>query len=129
MPLSNPLPMPEFFQADRVAQVYRVPYQERAIAARAWAQQYDITPASQDSLRLCLLLIDVQNTFCLPEFELYVGGRSGQGALDDNRRLSQFIYQNLGVITAITPTLDTHTAAQIFHPLFWVDSDGQPPAP
>ena len=129
MTLAKPLPKPDFFQADQVSQVYRVPYQDRAIAAQAWAQQHGITPASQDQLRLCLLLIDVQNTFCLPEFELYVGGRSGQGALDDNRRLSQFIYQNLGSITAIAPTLDTHTAAQIFHPLFWVDAQGQPPAP
>ena len=129
MPSFTAFPVPDFVQADHVAQVYRVPYQTRAIAARTWAQQYAITPASQDALRLCLLLIDVQNTFCLPEFELYVGGRSGQGALDDNRRLSQFIYQNLGVITAIAPTLDTHTAAQIFHPLFWIDSQGQPPAP
>ncbi|RZM76115.1 isochorismatase [Leptolyngbya iicbica] len=129
MPPVTTLPVPDFVQADQVTQVYRVPYQERAIAARAWAQQQDIAPASQDPLRLCLLLIDVQNTFCLPEFELYVGGRSGQGALNDNRRLCQFIYQNLGVITAIAPTLDTHTAAQIFHPLFWLDSQGNPPAP
>jgi nicotinamidase-related amidase len=129
MPPFTHLPLPDFVQADHVAQVYRVPYQARAIAARSWAQAHEITPASQDDFRLCLLLIDVQNTFCLPEFELYVGGRSGQGALDDNRRLSQFIYQHLGVITAIAPTLDTHTAAQIFHPLFWIDSQGQPPAP
>lgn len=122
-------PVPDFFQIDQVDQIYRVPYQERAIAARAWAQQHDIAPASRDRFRLCLLLIDVQNTFCLPEFELYVGGRTGRGALEDNRRLSKFIYQNLGVITTIAPTMDTHTAMQIFHPLFWLDSQGQPPAP
>ncbi|NEQ45343.1 MAG: isochorismatase [Leptolyngbya sp. SIOISBB] len=122
-------PIPTFFNVDKVDQVYRVPYQERAVAARAWAQKYAIAPASRDRFRLGLLLIDVQNTFCLPEFELYVGGRSGRGAVEDNRRLSQFIYQNLGVITAIAPTLDTHTAAQIFHPLFWVDSAGHHPAP
>jgi len=123
------MPVPDFFQAEKVDQVYRVPYQERAAAARAWAKQHAIAPASRDRFRLCLLLIDVQNTFCLPEGELYVGGRSGRGAVEDNQRLSQFIYQNLGVITTIAPTLDTHTAAQIFHPLFWVDSEGQPPAP
>lgn len=127
--MTTPTPVPTFFNVDQVDQVYQVPYQARAIAARGWAQQYEVAPASRDRFRICLLLIDVQNTFCLPEFELYVGGRSGRGAVDDNRRLSQFIYQNLGVITAIAPTLDTHTAAQIFHPLFWVDSAGQPPAP
>lgn len=123
------MPTPEFFQPQKVEQVYRVPYQERAIAAREWSQQHQISPASQDAFRICLLLIDVQNTFCLPEFELYVGGQSGRGAIEDNQRLSQFIYQNLGIITAIAPTMDTHTAAQIFHPLFWVDATGQPPAP
>lgn len=123
------IPVPDFFDAAKVDQVYRVPYQERSLAAQDWAQRYEIGPASRDRSRLCLLLIDVQNTFCLPEFELYVGGRSGRGAVEDNRRLSQFIYQNLGVITAIAPTMDTHTAAQIFHPLFWRDRDGQPPAP
>lgn len=123
------LPVPDFFAVEKVNQVYRVPYQDRAIAAREWAQQHGIAPASQDDFRLCLLLIDVQNTFCLPDFELYVAGRSGRGAIDDNQRLSQFIYQHLGVITTIAPTMDTHIAAQIFHPLFWIDAQGHPPAP
>lgn len=122
-------PLPAFFDAQKVDQVYRVPYQDRAAEARTWAQQQGITLAKEDSLRICLLLIDVQNTFCLPEFELFVGGRSGMGAIEDNQRLCRFIYENLSVITAIAPTMDTHTAAQIFHPLFWIDKQGHPPAP
>ncbi len=51
------------------------------------------------------------------------------GAVEDNRRLCEFIYRNLGRITHITATLDTHTAMQIFHPIFLVDSHGQNPAP
>ena len=35
--------------------------------------------------------------------------------------------RNLGQITEITATLDTHTALQIFHPVFWVDEDGEHP--
>ena len=62
-------------------------------------------------VRVALVAVDVQNTFCLPEFEFYVGGRSGTGALDDNRRLVEFVYRNLGNITQIFPTLDTHQAA------------------
>lgn len=123
------LPLPDFFDPDAVATVYRVPYQDRATAAQDWRQRHDLPPARLDSVRVCLLLIDVQNTFCLPEFELFVGGRSGRGAVEDNQRLCQFIYRNLGQITAIAPTLDTHNAAQIFHPLFWVDSQGNHPAP
>ena len=129
MPLQTQPSMPASFDAQKVDQVYRVPYQDRAHDARCWAQQQGISPASRDHRRICLLLIDVQNTFCLPEFELFVGGRSGRGAVEDNQRLCRFIYENLGTLTTIAPTLDTHTAAQIFHPLFWIDADGIPPAP
>jgi nicotinamidase-related amidase len=73
--------------------------------------------------------VDVQNTFCIPGYELYVGGRSGTGAVDDNRRLVQFIYRNLGAITEISATFDTHQAIQIFHATFLVDENGQHPAP
>ncbi|MEM8676251.1 MAG: isochorismatase [Cyanobacteria bacterium P01_G01_bin.67] len=121
--------LPEFFAPDLVDKVYRVPYQQRAIAAKQWAQNYDIKPANTDQKRIGLLLIDVQNTFCLPDFELYVAGDSGQGAVTDNIRLCQFIYRNLGSITEIIPTLDSHTAMQIFHPVFWLDEAGQHPQP
>ena len=70
------------------------------------------------------MLIDVQNTFCIPDFELYVAGSSGHGAVEDNIRLCEFIYRNLGEITRITATMDTHTAMQIFHAIFLVDEDG-----
>ena len=86
-------------------------------------------PASNDGFKICLLLVDVQNTFCIPEFELFVGGRSGTGAIDDNRRLCEFIYRNLGVITHICPTMDTHRSMQIFHPMFFVNQNGDQPAP
>ncbi|MDY6937717.1 MAG: isochorismatase [Cyanobacteriota bacterium] len=123
------LPIPPHFNPDTVSQVWRVPYQQRAIEARDWAQQHGITPAKDDRPRTCLLVIDVQNTFCIPEFELFVGGRSGRGAIDDNRRLCEFIYRNLGAITQIVPTMDTHTATQIFHPVFWCDGTGESAPP
>lgn len=123
------LPVPAHFQPEKVGQVWRVPYQERAAAAKAWAQKHDIKPALEDKTRICLLLIDIQNTFCIPGFELFVGGQSGTGAVDDNGRLCDFIYRNLGQITAIAPTLDTHTAMQIFHPVFWINDAGVHPIP
>jgi nicotinamidase-related amidase len=58
---------------------------------------------------------------------LFVGGRSGLGAVEDNVRLCEFIYRNLDALTEIAPTLDTHTALQIFHPVFWVDEAGRHP--
>ncbi|MBD2446636.1 isochorismatase [Nostoc sp. FACHB-152] len=123
------LPIPPHFNADKVSEVWRVPYQDTATAAETWAKQQDIPPASADKTRVCLLLIDVQNTFCIPGFELFVGGQSGTAAVDDNRRLCEFIYRNLGTITTIIPTLDTHTAMQIFHPIFWVNANGEHPTP
>ncbi|MDJ1173834.1 hypothetical protein [Roseofilum capinflatum] len=122
-------PLPTFFNPDKVSEVWRVPYQERAEQARKWAQDQGIVPALDDRLRVCLLAIDVQNTFCLPGFELFVGGASGRGAVEDNQRLCEFIYRNLGTLTAIAPTLDTHTAMQIFHPLFWINEAGEHPTP
>lgn len=44
-------------------------------------------------------------------------------------RLCEFIYRNLGEINTIIATMDTHTAMQIFHPVFWVNQDGEHPIP
>jgi nicotinamidase-related amidase len=123
------LPIPSHFSPEKVGQVWKVPYQERAENALAWARKHNIQPASRDSFRISLLLVDVQNTFCIPEFELYVGGVSGTGAVDDNRRLCRFIYRNLNVITEICPTMDTHQAMQIFHSIFLVNEKGEHPEP
>ncbi|YAF93713.1 MAG: isochorismatase [Nodularia sp. CChRGM 3473] len=127
--IKTQLPIPAHFNPEKVGEVWRVSYQERAAEAETWAKQYNIPPASSDIKQICLLLIDVQNTFCIPGFELFVSGKSGNGAVDDNRRLCEFIYHNLGGITKIVPTLDTHTATQIFHPMFWVNAAGEHPTP
>jgi len=123
------LPLPPHFDAAATSRVFRVPYAERAAEARQWAIAHGIRPAADDSRRVGLLLVDVQNTFCLPEFELFVAGRSGNGAVDDNARLCTFLYRNLDAITEVVATLDTHSALQIFHPVFWVDERGEHPAP
>lgn len=123
------LPVPDFFDVSKVGSVWRIPYEERAKQGRDWASQHAIQPASVDSTKTWLLLVDVQNTFCIPEFELYVGGRSGRGAVEDNARLCEFIYRNLGSITHITATMDTHMTMQVFHAIFFVDRDGNHPAP
>ena len=123
------LSVPTFFVPENVSKVYRVPYQQRATEAATWSKEHQITPAFADQRKVGLLLIDVQNTFCLPEFELFVRGASGKGAVEDNIRLCQFIYRHLGAITEIVPTMDSHAAMQIFHPIFWVNKAQQHPAP
>ena len=123
------LPLPPHFDPDKVGTVWKVPYQERAVEAENWARQHTIPLAANDRFRICLVAVDVQNTFCIPGFELFVGGRSGTGAVDDNRKLCAFIYRNLDVITRILPTMDTHQAVQIFHSVFWINDKGDHPEP
>jgi nicotinamidase-related amidase len=123
------LPLPAHFEPSRVGEVWRVPYEDRARDAEAWAEKHGIGPAAEDSFRLCLVAVDVQNTFCIPDFELFIAGRSGTGAVDDNRRLCEFVYRNLGTITQIFPSLDTHHAMQVFHAIWLVDEQGNHPGP
>ncbi len=125
----NTLPIPDFFDPARVGEIWKVDYAARADQARMHALQHDLSPVSVSKDRISLLVIDAQNTFCMPNFELFVGGRSGRGAVDDTIRLCEFIYRNLGSITHIIATMDTHTAQQIFHPIFFVDANGNHPAP
>jgi nicotinamidase-related amidase len=126
---NSQLIIPDFFDPEKVGLVWRIPYEERAKSARDWVEQHRLQPASVDVTKTWLMLIDVQNTFCIPEFELYVGGRSGRGAVEDNVRLCEFIYRNLGSITHVTATMDTHKTMQVFHAIFFVDKDGNHPVP
>jgi nicotinamidase-related amidase len=123
------LPIPDFYQPERVGEVWRVEYQQRAADARTWAEQHQIATAQADQFRVNFLLVDVQNTFCLPDFELFVAGRSGNAAVEDNQRLAAFIYQNLSRITEFTLTMDTHQAVQIFHAIYLIDKEGNHPGP
>lgn len=123
------LPLPPHVDLARAGEVWRVEYESRFADALAWQERHGLQPAASDELRACLLLVDAQNTFCTPGFELFVAGRSGTGALDDSRRICAFLYRNLAAVTQTVVTLDTHQAFQIFHAPFLVDSDGRHPAP
>ena len=127
--MSEQLPLPPHVDLARVGEVWRVEYEDRFVDALSWSAENGLGPAASDERRTCLLAVDIQNTFCTPGFELFVGGRSGRGALDDNRRLCEFVYRNLGSITQISVTMDTHQAYQIFHAPFLVDAGGRHPDP
>jgi nicotinamidase-related amidase len=118
------LPLPPHWKPDTITEVRKVPYEQRAAEAAGWAREYAVAPARHDERRVCLLLVDCQNTFCTPGFELFV-----PGAPDDNRRLCEFVYRNLTAITQVVPTLDTHHALQVFHAAWLVDADGRHPPP
>ncbi len=108
---------------------YRPEAQNLFDAATAFRREHHVLPSASDQRRNHLVLIDVQRDFCFPEGTLYVGGRSGEGALEDNDRIARFIYRNLGRISEITCTLDSHLPFQIFFAPFWVDRAGAPLTP
>ncbi len=126
---STKLPIPPHFDRAGVAEIWPLPYLELASAAHAWAVQHGVKPAASDKTRTCFLLVDSQISFCIPGSDLFVAGRSGRAAVEDNIRTCNFIYENLGTITEICATMDTHTAMQIFHPVFWVNDSGEHPQP
>jgi nicotinamidase-related amidase len=118
------LSFPPHFDPARVPEVWRVDYEARAAEAAVWAERHSIRPAADDSFRTCLLAVDCQNTFCTPGFELFV-----PGAPEDSRRLCELVYRQLGRLTEIVATLDTHRAFQVFHAAFLVGRDGAHPPP
>lgn len=71
-----------------------------------------------------LLIIDAQVDFCNPAGALYV-----KGAEEDNKRLAQWIVDNADEIDYIAATLDSHTLNDIAHPSYWMDANGNYPAP
>jgi nicotinamidase-related amidase len=106
-----------------------LPYSDLMDAAISWRKSQNLKASATDHTKIGLLLIDEQNTFVHPNGELFVGGRSGQGAVEDITRVVEFLYHNLGRITEVHCTLDTHRTYAVFHPPFLVNDAGQNPAP
>lgn len=124
--MKNELPIPSFYDSNNAGRWDFRP-DEAALFAEAskWKSTHGLTAAVTDKLRIHLLLIDTQKDFCFPQGSLYVGGRSGKGAIEDNDRIARFIYRNLHHISEVTCTMDTHFPYQIFFAPFWVDVDGR----
>ncbi|MDR2540520.1 MAG: isochorismatase [Candidatus Peribacteria bacterium] len=116
--------IPRHYDASKADQVYKVDYKGLAEKAIAYKQAEGITNSAMDKYKIALMPIDEQITFGIPGFELFV-----QNAPEDTKRLAEWLYRNFGRITTIFPTMDTHTAMQIFHSLFFIDASGIPVAP
>ena len=71
-----------------------------------------------------LLIIDPQNDFCNPKGNLYV-----PGAEQDIARLADMIVRIKDKIDNIHVTLDSHRKVDISHPIWWMDANGDHPAP
>ncbi len=120
---------PHYNPADVVNDARWIDYNALLKGAIDWRNQNKLKATVTDRTKVGLLAIDNQNTFCHPKGELFVGGRSGTGAVEDSQRLVEFIYRNLAVLTELDFTLDTHRAFAVFHPTFLVDEKGNHPAP
>lgn len=97
--------------------------------AVVWRGKFKFKQSGADKSRVHLLIIDNQFDFDFPSGSLFVSGRSGQGAMDDQNRLAQWIYKYLHIISEITCTMDTHQLYQVFFPMAHLRPDGTHPDP
>jgi nicotinamidase-related amidase len=75
-------------------------------------------------MKTALLIIDMQNDFCLP-----AGSLSIPGAEKDVEELSRFIGRASETLDSIILTQDNHQVVNIAHPGYWQDAHGNPPPP
>ncbi|GEN11128.1 Nicotinamidase-related amidase [Myxococcus fulvus] len=118
------LPIPRFHEDARAGQLYLERTGEVAEEALRYAAEHRVRPASEDRVRIAAFGIDVQVAFCTPGASLFV-----PGAVEDTQRTLRWLYANLGRVTELVFSLDTHRVFQIFHPAWWRDAEGKPPPP
>jgi nicotinamidase-related amidase len=111
---------PRFYEPARIGTLFHPDLP--AIAAQA--ESAGLPPADRDARRILLLIVDMQVDFCHERGALHV-----PGALEDLRRLIEFIHRRAAEITGIICSLDSHHVFQIFHPAWWVDAHGSHPPP
>ncbi len=118
------MPLPSFYEPSKVKDIYVERASLVAEAARDYKRKTRIAPAASDKLRIAAFGIDCQVGFCAPGASLFV-----PGAVEDTTRTIEWLYTNLDRITQVAFSLDTHRVFQIFHPAWWIDDQGNHPAP
>jgi len=76
------------------------------------------------ALKVHLVCIDDQNDFTNPNGALYV-----KGADENVKRIARMIERLKDKLSDITLTMDSHHKVDISHPMWFVDNNGNPPAP
>ncbi|WP_050943046.1 hypothetical protein [Bacillus methanolicus] len=87
---------------------------------------FDHINGNRDSVNqkdVLLLGIDYQNDF------LENGSLPVPNSFSDVTNFARFIYENADAIDDIYMSLDTHATNQIFHPTWWINSQGEHPKP
>jgi nicotinamidase-related amidase len=110
----------DYYTPQRIGELYTPNIQSAVNAGRSAG----VSPSSDDFPRIYLLLVDMQIDFVHPD-----GALSVPGAVDDSRRVVDWIYANTPHVTTIGASLDSHLTIQIFLPTWWVDANGDHPAP
>ncbi len=116
--------IPSFFEATKVGDVWMERAALVAEAANLARARGAIGPSRDDKKRIVAFGIDCQIGFCTPGASLFV-----PGAVEDTERTARWLYANMGALTELCFSLDTHAVHQIFHPAFWKDAAGHAPAP
>jgi len=112
--------LPDFYHPERVGELY-VPDTNATILA---GQALGLHSASKAQVRTLLLLVDMQVDFVHKD-----GTLSVPGAVDDTRRVIEWIYRNMARLTTIAASLDSHVPMSIFFPTWWVDAENRHPQP
>ena len=81
-------------------------------------------PKQVNKQRCCLLLIDPQNDFVLPNGSLCV-----PGAMEDCNRIKSALQKHVQHVDEVFVTLDTHEKYHIAHSMFWTNASKEHPKP
>lgn len=104
-------------------------YTRTDMAARTgtdYGLSHGIPSAKDDQFRIKLVLVDMQLDFIDPASEALAIGNAATNwwpAIDDTRRVTEWIFKYAPFISQIDYSLDTHLPIQIFTLLWWIMRD------
>jgi nicotinamidase-related amidase len=87
------------------------------------AAEERLQPAHTNATQVAVIAIDIQKDF------MEKGSLGVPGSHADVERFTRWIHRNLDKIARISVSIDTHNPFQIFFPSWWIDKDGNHPAP
>jgi nicotinamidase-related amidase len=87
------------------------------------ADTENLRPHFKDTEKVMLLIIDMQRDF------MENGSLPVPNSHKDVENLTRFMYNHMEKLSRCAMSLDTHKPYQIFHPAWWVDQNGNHPAP